>query len=199
MFYRLISNDRSADDIRDTLVLFKMNDDAEFKAPNGKVAFNYAIELDHIRLKCSENSAEIGGFTNYDRSQNLIFLSVHSQGWREFGPLSAFAMLRDIVCNKQFAGIGVQLTLDNDAFKFVRVQEGGPADNAGIKVGDTITRLDDQSLQGLGLDKVVEKMRGAVDTEVKLTIIRKGEANPITVSARRAMISVRAVQEQPSK
>ena len=59
---------------------------------------------------------------------------------------------------------------------------------------DIITKLDDEAVQGLTLNQAVEKMRGPVNTKIKLKIIRKGQDNPIDVTLVRDNIRVRSVR-----
>jgi carboxyl-terminal processing protease len=59
---------------------------------------------------------------------------------------------------------------------------------------DIITNLDDEAVQGLTLNQAVEKMRGPVNTKIKLKIIRKGLDNPIDVTLVRDNIRVRSVR-----
>jgi carboxyl-terminal processing protease len=59
---------------------------------------------------------------------------------------------------------------------------------------DIITNLDDEAVQGLTLNQAVEKMRGPVNTKIKLKIVRKGVDNPIDVTLVRDNIRVRSVR-----
>ncbi len=59
---------------------------------------------------------------------------------------------------------------------------------------DVITHLDDEQVQGLTLNQAVEKMRGPVNTKIRLKIMRKGQDKPIEVSITRDVIRVRSVR-----
>ena len=72
-----------------------------------------------------------------------------------------------------------------------------PASKAGIMANDIITNLDDEAVQGLTLNQAVEKMRGPVNTKIRLKIIRKGQDNPIDVTLVRDNIRVRSVRARP--
>src|SRR6185312_2651888 len=61
---------------------------------------------------------------------------------------------------------------------------------------DIITKLDDEQVQGLTLNQAVEKMRGPVKTDIKLTIMRKGQDKPVEVKITRDVIRVRAVRSR---
>ena len=69
-----------------------------------------------------------------------------------------------------------------------------PAAKAGVMANDIITKVDNEQLQGLTIDQAVEKMRGPVNTKIKLTIVRKGEDKPIEVSIVRDLIRVKSVR-----
>jgi len=69
-----------------------------------------------------------------------------------------------------------------------------PAAKAGIRAGDIITHLDDDAVQGLTLNQAVDKMRGAVNSKIKLKIVRKGQDKPIEVTIVRDIIHVRSVR-----
>ena len=59
---------------------------------------------------------------------------------------------------------------------------------------DIITHLDDEAVQGLTLNQAVEKMRGPVNTKIKLRVMRKGQDKPVEISITRDVIRVRAVR-----
>ena len=65
-----------------------------------------------------------------------------------------------------------------------------------IQANDVITQIDDDQVQGLSLSQAVEKMRGPVNTKIKLKIIRKGQDKPIEVTITRDLIRVRSVRSR---
>src|SRR6185436_17039610 len=69
-----------------------------------------------------------------------------------------------------------------------------PASEPGIMAIDIITSLDDEAVQGLTLNQAVEKMRGPVNTKIKLKIVRKGKDDPLDVTLVRDNIRVRSVR-----
>jgi len=85
-------------------------------------------------------------------------------------------------------GLGVYVTAANGQIKIVAPIENKPAAKAGIMAGDIIVALDGETVQGLTLGQVVEKMRGPVNTSVKLTIMRSGQDAPIELSVARDVI-----------
>ena len=96
----------------------------------------------------------------------------------------------------EFGGLGIEVTMEDGLIKVVAPIDDTPAAKAGVMANDIITRLDDEQVQGLTLNQAVEKMRGPVNTKIKLTITRKGQDKPIEVSIMRDIIRVRSVRSQ---
>jgi carboxyl-terminal processing protease len=96
----------------------------------------------------------------------------------------------------EFGGLGIEVTMEDGLIKVVAPIDDTPAAKAGVMANDIITRLDDEQVQGLTLNQAVEKMRGPVNTKIKLTITRKGQDKPIEVSITRDIIRVRSVRSQ---
>src|SRR6187549_3286747 len=94
----------------------------------------------------------------------------------------------------EFGGLGIEVTMEEGLIKVVSPIDDTPASKAGIMANDIITNLDDEAVQGLTLNQAVEKMRGPVNTMIRLKIIRKGSDNPIDVTLVRDNIRVRSVR-----
>src|SRR5271168_222795 len=94
----------------------------------------------------------------------------------------------------EFGGLGIEVTMEDGLIKVVSPIDDTPASKAGILANDIITTLDDEAVQGLTLNQAVEKMRGPVNTMIKLTIIRKGSDKPIDVTILRDVIRVKSVR-----
>jgi carboxyl-terminal processing protease len=94
----------------------------------------------------------------------------------------------------EFGGLGIEVTQEDGIVKVVTPIDDTPAAKAGILSGDIITAIDDQSTQGLTLDQAVEKMRGAINSPVKLKVIRgpKKETKDFTIV--RDLIRVQSVR-----
>ncbi len=94
----------------------------------------------------------------------------------------------------EFGGLGIEVTMEDGLIKVVAPIDDTPAAKAGILANDLITKVDDEQVQGLTLSQAVEKMRGPVNTKIKLTILRKGQDKPVIVSITRDIIRVRSVR-----
>src|SRR5262245_12469842 len=96
----------------------------------------------------------------------------------------------------EFGGLGIEVTMEEGLIKVVAPIDDTPAHKAGIMANDIITHLDDEPVQGLTLNQAVEKMRGPVNTKIRLKIMRKGQDKPVEVSITRDIIRVRAVRSR---
>ncbi len=96
----------------------------------------------------------------------------------------------------EFGGLGIEVTMEDGLVKVVAPIDDTPAAKAGVRAGDVITHLDDEAVQGLTLNQAVEKMRGQVNTKIRLKIMRKGVDKPIEVSIVRDIIRVRSVRSR---
>src|SRR6266545_5902070 len=94
----------------------------------------------------------------------------------------------------EFGGLGIEVTMEEGLVKVVAPIDETPAAKAGVLAGDIISHLDDEPVQGLTLNQAVEKMRGPVNTKIRLKIMRKGQDKPIEVTIVRDIIRVRSVR-----
>src|SRR3984885_4148254 len=94
----------------------------------------------------------------------------------------------------EFGGLGIEVTMEDGLIKVVAPIDDTPAAKAGVRAGDIITALDDEAVQGLTLNQAVERMRGLVNTKIRLKIMRKGNDAPIEIAITRDNIRVRSTR-----
>src|SRR5262244_2248132 len=94
----------------------------------------------------------------------------------------------------EFGGLGIEVTMEDGVVKVVAPIDDTPAARAGVMAGDIITHLDDEPVQGLTLNQAVDKMRGPVNSKIRLKIVRKGQDKPVEVTITRDVIIVRSVR-----
>jgi CubicO group peptidase (beta-lactamase class C family) len=95
---------------------------------------------------------------------------------------------RDKQAPPEFGSLGIEVTTQDGLLKVVSPIPGMPAFKAGILAGDIITHVDEGTTRGLSLDQALGKLRGPVDTTVRLRIDRKGQERPIEVSVVRTQL-----------
>ncbi|QUS36110.1 S41 family peptidase [Falsirhodobacter algicola] len=96
----------------------------------------------------------------------------------------------------EFGGLGIEVTQEDGFVKVVTPMDDTPAAAAGLQPGDYITAVNGESLQGLMLDDAVDLMRGPVGSEIVVTIVREGRAEPFDVSMVRDTIKLTAVRSR---
>jgi len=96
----------------------------------------------------------------------------------------------------QFGGLGIEVGMEDGFVKVISPIEDTPAFRAGIKPGDLIIKLDDTPVKGMSLNDAVKRMRGKPNTQITLTISRKGEGAPVIVTLTRAVIRVQSVKSK---
>ena len=95
--------------------------------------------------------------------------------------------------NGEFGGLGMTLSVKDNAITVIAPIEGTPADKVGIKAGDVILKIENESTIGMSLDDAVSKMRGKPNTKINITIYRKGEKKPLDFTITRDIIKVESV------
>jgi carboxyl-terminal processing protease len=94
----------------------------------------------------------------------------------------------------RFGGLGMEVSMERGLVKVVAPVDDTPAAKAGVMANDIITHLDGEPVLGLTLDQAVDKMRGPINTSIKLRIVRNDPDRPIEISITRDIIRVRSVR-----
>src|SRR5689334_21571028 len=95
----------------------------------------------------------------------------------------------------EFGGLGIEVTMENGLVKVVSPIDDTPAFRAGLKPGDLISHLDGEQVMGLTLQEAVDKMRGPVNSAIKLTV-RRGNQEPFDLTLTRAKITIQSVRSR---
>lgn len=101
----------------------------------------------------------------------------------------------------EFGGLGIEVTMDENARKEGYVQvvtpmDDTPAYRAGIKSGDRITQLDGKPIRGKTLMEAIDIMRGRPGTDITLTVRREKITKPFEVTITRAIIPLISVRSE---
>lgn len=95
-----------------------------------------------------------------------------------------------------FYGVGMKLEQKDDKILVVTPLEGTPAYKAGIKPGDQIIAVDDQSVEGKTIDEVVSMIRGELGKKVKIKIYRETEKKTYEFELVRVKIEAPIVEDK---
>jgi len=91
-----------------------------------------------------------------------------------------------------FSGIGAQLGVRDQLPVIVAPFDGSPAEQAGVKAGDIILKVDDVDVTTMALNDIVTKIRGPEGSEVKLSLLRPSDNKSLDVTIKRGEIKVPA-------
>jgi carboxyl-terminal processing protease len=94
----------------------------------------------------------------------------------------------------EFGGLGIEVTMENGVVKVVTPIDDTPASRAGLRPNDYITHIDGTQILGMTLSDAVDKMRGPANSDVSLTVMRKGVEEPFEVKLTRAIITIKSVR-----
>lgn len=96
----------------------------------------------------------------------------------------------------EFGGLGIEVGMENGFIRVIAPIDDTPAYRAGVKAGDLIIKLGDQSVQGMDLGDAVKLMRGKPGSELLLTVVREGEDKPLEIMVVRDVIRVASVKQR---
>lgn len=123
----------------------------------------------------------------------IAIINAIGDRWSYYIPSDEYGDFQDRMDNA-YTGIGVTIysTATEKGFPVATVQENGPAASAGIKVGDVLTHVEDESAPTIGFEEMRSRVRGEVGTWVRLTLERDG--TPYTANVQRLRIDTVAAK-----
>ncbi len=147
---------------------------------------------DRLRLytELLETSKEAyGADVSYE---DLVFASIHGM-LRELDPHTNFLAPEAYTSMRErqqgtFYGLGILVGVRNGQLTVITPIEGSPADRLGIRAGDVISRSRAMPTETMTLDEAVGRLKGPKDTQVTITIVRRGLENPLELTITRAEI-----------
>lgn len=96
----------------------------------------------------------------------------------------------------EFGGVGIQIGVKENRLAVIAPIEGTPAHRAGVKAGDFITKVNDETTKDLTLMDAVQKMRGPKGSKVNLTIQREGVPEALQFTLVRDTIKIESVKSK---
>jgi carboxyl-terminal processing protease len=95
-----------------------------------------------------------------------------------------------------FEGVGMEIGMRDEILTVIAPLDETPAQKAGLKAGDQVYAIDGESTLGISIDEAVNKIRGPKDTEVILTIARKGEDDLKDYTITRSVIVIKSIKTE---
>lgn len=167
-------------------------DTNNLSAAKTSLPLNQLQTFSEVYLKIKQNYVD-------DISDKEIFDNAIKGMLEGLDPHSTFLNEKDfedlqIGTKGEFGGLGIEVTMEEGFVKVITPIDDTPAYRAGIKAGDLIIEIDNNSVKGLSLNQAVDLMRGKVGTDIFLTIARKGENAPLEIKITRDKIKVQSVK-----
>ena len=124
--------------------------------------------------------------------RDLVFASIQGMlrvldPHTNFLPPSAFSSMRERQ-QGSFYGLGILVGTRNNQLTVITPLEGTPAARLGIRAGDVISAIEGESTAKMTIDEAVQKLKGPKDTQVRISIVRYGLAEPLELTITRAEI-----------
>lgn len=142
-----------------------------------RIRSSYVEDVDEEKLI---QSAINGMLTSLDPHSNFM------------GPEDFDAMR--VQTRGEFGGLGIEVTQENGFVKVVTPIDDTPAEKAGVKSGDFITKVDGEATLGMTLNDAVDLMRGPIGSKIVITIVREGTDEPFDITIIRDQIKVKAAR-----
>ena len=96
----------------------------------------------------------------------------------------------------EFGGLGIEVGMEFGVVKVISPIDNTPAEEAGVKAGDYIVKINDIQVQGKTLTEAVELMRGPVGSIIKITVRRRGAKKAIIFNITREIIKIESVKSK---
>ena len=95
-----------------------------------------------------------------------------------------------------YGGLGIEIIKEQSFIKVISPIDDTPASRAGIESGDLITNLDGISVKGMSISDAVKIMRGEPETNISLSILKKGSSEVIDLNLTRQLVKVSSVSQR---
>jgi carboxyl-terminal processing protease len=99
----------------------------------------------------------------------------------------------------EFGGLGIQIGMKDNTLTVIAPIEDTPAFHAGIKAGDKIVKINNETTRNMALEDAVSKMRGAPKTSVTISVLREGWKEPKDFTMTREIIKIKSVKSRVIK
>ncbi|WP_187850291.1 S41 family peptidase [Helicobacter pylori] len=93
----------------------------------------------------------------------------------------------------EFGGLGITVGMRDGVLTVIAPLEGTPAYKAGVKSGDNILKINNESTLSMSIDDAINLMRGKPKTSIQITVVRKNEPKPLVFNIVRDIIKIPSV------
>ena len=155
-------------------------------------------EYDKLQVYSDVLSIIQTNYVNEKKSSEIIYDSIKGMV-KDLDPHSSFMpplvyKELQVETKGKFGGLGIEISIKDRYLIIVSPIEDTPAFQAGLKSGDKIIKIEDNSTKDMDIMHAIKLMRGEPGTKIKITIERKGLIKPKNFVITRAIINIKSVK-----
>ena len=155
-------------------------------------------EYDKLQVYSDVLSIIQTNYVNEKKSSEIIYDSIKGMvkdldPHSSFMPPLAYKELQ-VETKGKFGGLGIEVSIKDRYLIIVSPIEDTPAFRAGLKSGDKIIKIEDNSTKDMDIMDAIKLMRGEPGTKINITIERKGLKKTKSYLITRAVINVKSVK-----
>lgn len=175
-------------------------------SPGGSISYEGVsanIADSSVRAKINDLAALIKAYYYEDVDEEELTEGLYKGLFASLGdPYSAYYTEEEyeemmISASAQYNGIGAVLQQDPETMrvKIIKIYDGTPAEQAGLKPGDTVIMVEKIDARSMELSELVTHIRGKENSKVRLVISREGEFEEREFKVKRAQVDVPTVEQ----
>ena len=157
-------------------------------------------EYDKLRVYSDVLSIIETNYVNEKKNSEIIYESIKGMV-KNLDPHSSFMPPRDykelqVETKGKFGGLGIEISIKDRYLIIISPIEDTPAFRAGLKSGDKIIKIEDNSTKDMDIMDAIKLMRGEPGTKINITIERKGLKKPKSIVIKRDIINIKSVKSK---
>ena len=158
------------------------------------------LPLEDLRVFAESFKRIRSSYVDEITDQNLLILAIKGM-LAELDPHSVY-LDKEAIKNFEestsgnYGGLGIEIIKEQSFIKVISPIDDTPASRAGIESGDLITNLDGISVKGMSISDAVKIMRGEPETNIALSILKKGTSEVIDLNLTRQLVKVSSVRQR---
>lgn len=150
------------------------------------------IFQDVLTLVSARSVEEVSADSLYEHAARGLLKSIGDPYAELFSPEELAAFSRESL-RGEYGGLGVMIEQQEDYVTITKVYPHTPAEQGGVQAGDRILAINGEDAKGWKIDQASDKLMGPAGTDVRVTLLRYGVPQPITMTFTRRMVHVPAV------
>jgi len=120
-------------------------------------------------------------------------VSAYGDPYTVFFPPEENEKFEETISGK-FEGVGMEVGIRDEVLTVISPLKNSPSEKSGVKSGDKIVSIDGKPSLDMSVEDAIKQIRGPKDTVVKISVIREGEKDPLSIEIKRDVIVVPTIE-----